>query len=645
MSKQVPPLWHPIHGEFRELIERFTVHAPELYIVGGAVRDLLLPLASPHSDDGKFQNRKKQSGNKPTENKQAEEVQQEFAQAPEQAVHIPDLDLLVPKNACRIARQVADEKGWAYYPLDLERDIARLVCNRESSPLVCDVARFQGSNLYEDLAGRDFTINAMALRIDGASFQPDNPKLYSAWFENRGLVSPIESAGNASFQSDCSIDTQPPDTQKQDIQRLNERKIAREIVAQTPGLIDHFGGFSDLKRRFIRRVSDQAIPQDPARLLRAVRLSAQLGFQIEEETLIQIVDLAPLISQISHERIRDELWKALATSDPATVLNRLDELGLLALILPEITTLKGVPQSAPHTLNVFNHTLWAVRYAGFLRDWLLQDNIHPSSKRSGERIEHEPIHPSIEACLSVLVERLSPWREKLATHFQIEPSVGHKRAEWLVWFALFHDIGKPKTRSEEVTNQGETKQRFFEHEQVGADLVEPRLQALHFSRDELKLVDKVILAHMRPHHLHVSFEGTSVSHRACFRFFRDVGKIQRDSLVGIDVLLLALADFLAIHGPVGPTEPTTLTQEKWLAYLEHVTQLLAYAMEAPSLPGITSSPLINGNMLMERLSIEPGPLVGRLLGEVAEAQAAEEIQTVDEAIAWCESRIVDLQAQ
>ncbi len=144
---------------------------------------------------------------------------------------------------------------------------------------------------------------------------------------------------------------------------------------------------------------------------------------------------------------------------------------------------------------------------------------------------------------------------------------GHTRAEWLVWSALFHDVGKPATRVVEETEEG-VRTRFFGHERVGADMTRQRLTALHFSRIEIDSCAVVIADHMRPHHLHASFAGQEISRRARYRFFRDIGGRFFDRPLGIDVLMLSLADFLGTNAAINEAE--------WNAFLVHVTQLLAF---------------------------------------------------------------------
>ncbi|WP_338626988.1 CCA tRNA nucleotidyltransferase [Clostridium baratii] len=126
------------------------------------------------------------------------------------------------------------------------------------------------------------------------------------------------------------------------------------------GLKDFFGGLDDLNNRLIRSVGDanKRFNEDALRMLRAIRFSTQLNFDIEENTLNAIKDNKDLIKNISAERIRDELCKILISNNVRTGLNLLKECGLLQIVIPEIVPLIGFDQKNIHHFeDVFNHTL------------------------------------------------------------------------------------------------------------------------------------------------------------------------------------------------------------------------------------------------------------------------------------------------
>lgn len=380
-------------------------------------------------------------------------------------------------------------------------------------------------------------------------------------------------------------------------------------------LVDVCDGRGDLERRLIRRVSAAGLAEDPVRMLRAVRFSVELGFPIEEATRDQILRMPGAVQVASAERVRDELWKALSGPNPAAVVEELRLLGILPYVLPEVAGTDLVAQSAPHDKDVYHHTLVAVQVAAALRDWLL-----------GRKVR-VPLEPSLAGRLQIGLNTLEMWAWYLRQHFAPAVASDRARAEWLVWHALLHDVGKPETRKVEE-GAGRVRVRFLEHEVAGSRLTRARLEALKYSRLETELSAAVVRHHMRPHLLHASFggdlTGEEISRRARYCFFRDIGPREVDRPVGVDVLMLALADLLATN--------STLEQAHWRAYLRHVAQLLAFVFSEKGLETPALRPLVDGRMIMRELQLEPGPQVGALLESLLEAQAAGEINNSEDAL-------------
>lgn len=501
--------WSPGHPALTALVTAFLRATPApLFVVGGAVRDFLLDPAQP----------------------------------------LKDLDLVTGEPALPLARRVADEMGWAYYPLDAQRDVARLVLPPgawdNDAPLICDVAHWRGGSLAGDLAARDFTVNAMALVLDGA--------------------------GDATL---------------------------------TAHLVDPHNGQADLASATLRPVSERSLIDDPMRLLRAVRMAVRFNLTMTPALQTQIRALAPTLADPSIERVRDELWKMLAGPHPAQALTLLDDLGLLRLTLPELAACMGVTQSAPHHLDVYFHSLEVITYAAALRRWLAD----PTG-------DHE-IDPTLAAMLA-------PWRQRLHAYFDQELSVEHSRGELLVWSALFHDVGKPATRTEEIDPDGNLRYRFFNHEDFSTEMARHRMDTLRLSRREITLAGAVVQAHMRPHSLLSAFPAGRISRRALFRFVRDVGT-GADPDAAVDVALLALADRQATGAGAAA--------ESWPAYLVMTEQILAYVLEERP---ATAQPLVDGRQVMDHLNLPPSRVVGQVMNALAEAQAVGEINTTEEALAW-----------
>src|SRR5215467_5311905 len=204
----------------------------------------------------------------------------------------------------------------------------------------------------------------------------------------------------------------------------------------TGEIIDPFGGRQDLEVHLLRAVGnepDKRFDEDPLRLLRGVRFAAQLDFMLEPETRRSIIRQAPKLQKISRERIRDEMNKLLLSAHPAKGLDLLVELGLMEWIVPEVLALRGVSQQALKTVHTKDV------YAHVLR----------------------------------VVERSSP---RLICR----------------WSTLLHDIAKPRTRTVE-----EGKVHFIGHEDVGAYMSRDILKRLHFDREFIENVSRLVRLHMR----------------------------------------------------------------------------------------------------------------------------------------------------
>ncbi len=157
----------------------------------------------------------------------------------------------------------------------------------------------------------------------------------------------------ATFRSDIGYsDGRHPDrvefarTGEEDVRRRDFTINGLLMDTQTGQVLDFVEGQADLKARIIRAIGapDERFGEDKLRMLRAVRLAARFGYQIEPETFAAIRRFHAEITQVSAERIRDEILKILTEGAARRAFELLDETGLLAVLLPEVGKLKGCPQ-------------------------------------------------------------------------------------------------------------------------------------------------------------------------------------------------------------------------------------------------------------------------------------------------------------
>ncbi len=388
---------------------------------------------------------------------------------------------------------------------------------------------------------------------------------------------------------------------------LSKRDFTVNAIAIDLGhldrLIDPFGGQHDLDARLLRTVTARSLVDDPVRLLRAARLSIGLSFQIEPQTRQHIRDRAALIQAVSAERVRDELTQIVGSPGLYANLALLDDLGLLSELTPELLAMRGVTQSPPHHWDVFEHTR---RMLDLLEGLLVRVADIQSQARAAPLVATAPhrVWADVDAAIG-------PMRAALRAH--CEKILSDERPAWLAlkWAAIFHDVGKPSTRSVDPAG----RIHFFDHEDVGAGMIAERMRGLRFSTDEVRRAQTIVRHHMRPHHLLES----GLTRRAAYRFFRDTGE------AGVDVLLHSLADHLATHGP-------DLDADRWARRLELTRALLdEYFFEREET--INPPALITGHDVMDLLGLKPGPQVGKVLEAVREAQAAGEVRTREEALA------------
>ena len=466
---------------------------------------------------------------------------------------IHDLDFALAGNAIKVARHVADTLHADFYPLDTERDTGRVIAtNADGTRMLMDFASFRGADpstgsghdLESDLAGRDFTLNAIALDLKDNS------------------------------------------------------------------LHDPLNGAMDLKEKRLRQCSLNAMQDDPVRILRGVRLAANFGFHILPETRAAMKAAAGRLGKVSPERLRDELFRIFDGPQPAACLRALDLLGVLDQVLPELGLLKDVEQIPPHVHDVWEHTLSVLNHLEELLT-TLAPAYNPAAAE--------------DLLNGLLVLRIGRYRQQIGEALAVHITADRSLRSLLFMAALYHDVAKPQSKKVDEAGQ----MHFWEHDQQGGEILEKRARALALSNDEILRLGIIVRNHMRIH-FHTNRlvrDGKPPSRRAIYRFFRDSGP------AGVDVCILTLADLRA-------TYEQTLPQETWAAALDIVRTLLDAWYEKKE-EQVSPPILLDGNDLMRELTLQPGPLIGKLLEAVREAQAVGEVSTREQAMELARGRLIE----
>jgi len=331
-----------------------------------------------------------------------------------------------------------------------------------------------------------------------------------------------------------------------DLKRRDFTINALAYSAHQPGsptgkgqLLDPYDGIKDMGGRWIRAVGEprERFDEDALRIMRAVRLSAELDFTLEPTTGAALLESAPQLEKISKERIRDEFVRILESAQPMKALTLSHKLGILQYIAPELEQGIGVEQNQAHSFDVFEHNLRAAQHAAD-KDWNF-------------------------------IVRLS---------------------------ALFHDVGKPKSRRWSDEKRDWT---FHGHDVVGARMTKKILEGLKFPRETIEKATSLVRWHM------FFSDPEKVTLSAVRRIVANVGREHIWDLVN-----LRICDRIGTGRP--KEQPFRL--RKYQAMIEQ-------AMRDPISVGMLQ---IDGRRIIE-LGQKPGPRIGwalhALLEEVLEDPA------------------------
>ena len=325
-------------------------------------------------------------------------------------------------------------------------------------------------------------------------------------------------------------------------------------------LLDPWGGQRDLQAKLIRQVFPDTFKADPLRMLRACQFAARLDFELESITRAGIAENASLVSNLSVERVFQELQKLLNAPKPSIGLKMMQETGLVAEVLPELAATMGIAQPVKYHLHdVFHHTLAVIDAVTLETGADVKQTVEMAAPGSGG-------HDVKAAVKTVLTE------PKLLD---------------LRWAALCHDLGKPAVMGRHPL---EDRPTFYGHETVSSDLAEQLLTRLK-APEALKTKVKILCTE----HMFAPLE--QMSDRALRRLIHRAGAANM-----LDLIYLRRADML------GSGKPRDL--QAWDALLTRTRKALTGGT-------FTRNQLaINGQDLISSLSIKPGRHLGALLDQL-----------------------------
>jgi tRNA nucleotidyltransferase (CCA-adding enzyme) len=322
-----------------------------------------------------------------------------------------------------------------------------------------------------------------------------------------------------------------------DLARRDFTVNAIALDPTTGQVIDPFDGRKDLAAKVLRAVGSprERFSEDGLRVLRAARFVATLGLELDAATEAAILPTLDTYRKVSAERVRDEWVKTMKAERPSRAFEVMRRTGILGITCPELLEGVGLSQNRYHAYDVWRHGM-----------------------------------ECLDACVGDPVLRIA---------------------------ALFHDVGKPRTRAMSAKTNDYT---FYDHERVGAEIVEPICTRLRFSNDERARITDLVRYHL----FHYSDEWSDATIR---RWIRRVGPTRVP-----DLFLLNEADVRG-KGRDFDADLSALAQLK-----AHVAKVLAQGAALS-----TRDLKVNGHDLIKTLSLKPGPILGEVLDALLEAVTQE----------------------
>jgi len=348
-----------------------------------------------------------------------------------------------------------------------------------------------------------------------------------------------------------------------DLARRDFTVNAMALSLPDPVLIDPFGGAVDLvEQRLTTPLGPaESFGDDPLRMLRAARFIAGYGLRPDPALTDAVVAMRERLAIVSAERVRDELDKLIVLDDPSAGLWFLVDTGLVEEFLPELTAMR-----------------------------VEQDPIH----------RHKDVLAHTIAVIGNVRARLDDGTPNRITRLA----------------ALFHDVGKPKTRA-----IGPDGVSFHHHEVVGARMTRDRMRALKYPNDDVEAVTQLVYLHLRFHTYGMGWTDSAVR-----RFVRDAGPLL-DELIELT-----------------RCDCTTRNKKKADRLARRMDELEARIAELRDQEELAAiRPDLDGKRVMEHLGVPPGPIVGKALAHLLEVRLDEGPLDDDEALArldawWADHR-------
>lgn len=344
-------------------------------------------------------------------------------------------------------------------------------------------------------------------------------------------------------------------------------------------IIDPTNGLADLQRGVVRVVGANSLASDPLRLLRVFRFAATLDYTVDPATLAIVQQQVGRIKTVAPERIAHELDLIIAAPRAHAMVALMADSGLLWELIPELAAGRGMVQPASHHLDVWGHNLETLRQM--------------------EGILSEP-----GACFPETSESMLAYLGRPHCHLRLK------------WAALLHDLGKPSTHALRVDK--DNRITFYNHDQVGAQIVEGLAQRLRWSNEQREQVRRLIAGHMHPFHLANVARAGQLTLRAAVRMIRK----NEEELPGL--FLLAMADSLAGQGRLRIAG----MEAELIRLYRHLEQVWNQHVA----PVETAQPLLTGNDLIDHLQLHPGPMFKRILAAIEEGRMTGEVRDRAEAL-------------